>query len=329
MRGGSGKRKDAVSIRRVSVMALLAMAFISTGRGTGLAAPDSGDLSSSDPPTRFPATGRIVAFGDWHGDLDAARTALRLAGAIDEHDHWIGGDLTVVQTGDQIDRGDEEQAILDLLDRLQDEARAAGGALHALLGNHEIMNVEGDFRYVTDGGWADFADAGIVIDDTDSLVVSLPDEQRPRATAFRPGGRYARMLAKRNVAVIIGRTLFVHGGILPDHVAYGLERLNAETRAWLRGTGPMPTVYATKDDPVWARQYSDDPDAEDCALLSDVLATLDCDRMVVGHTVQEQGITEQCDDRVWCIDTGAAEYYGGTIQGLEITASGIRVLSAD
>ena len=33
---------------------------------------------------------RIVAFGDVHGDLEAARGALRLAGAIDDQDHWIG-----------------------------------------------------------------------------------------------------------------------------------------------------------------------------------------------------------------------------------------------
>ena len=60
---------------------------------------------------------RIVAFGDVHGDLEAARGALRLAGAIDEQDRWIGGDLIVVQTGDQLDRGDQEQAILDLFER--------------------------------------------------------------------------------------------------------------------------------------------------------------------------------------------------------------------
>ena len=62
---------------------------------------------------------RIVAFGDVHGDLEAARGALRLAGAIDEQDHWIGGDLIVVQTGDQLDRGDQEQEILDLFERLR------------------------------------------------------------------------------------------------------------------------------------------------------------------------------------------------------------------
>ena len=72
-----------------------------------------------EPPTRFPAAERIVAIGDLHGDLEATRRALRLAGAIDERDTWIGGDLVVVQAGDQLDRGNGEQAIIDLLERLR------------------------------------------------------------------------------------------------------------------------------------------------------------------------------------------------------------------
>ena len=59
-------------------------------------------------PTRFPAPPRLLAFGDVHGDLQATRQALRLAGAIDAHDRWVGGPLVVVQTGDQLDRGDDE-----------------------------------------------------------------------------------------------------------------------------------------------------------------------------------------------------------------------------
>ena len=282
--------------------------------------------SKPDPPTRFPAAERIVAMGDWHGDLGAARVALRLAGAIDDEGRWIGGTLVVVQTGDQLDRGDEEQEVLDLLDRLGAEAAAAGGAVHALLGNHELMNVEGDFRYVTEGGWADFADADITIDLGDSTIASLPAEQRPRAAAFRPGGEYALLLAKRNVAVIVGRTLFVHGGILPAHLAYGIERINRETRAWLLGEAGRPAIYEDSDDPVWDRHFSDEPDSADCLLLGEVLAALDCDRMVVGHTPMEDGVTTWCDDRVWCIDTGAAAAYGGPVEVLEITGRGIRVL---
>src|SRR4051812_8948477 len=89
--------------------------------------PSAGAAPSAAPsaakPAGLPAPERLVAIGDLHGDLDATRAVLRLAGAIGDGDRWIGGKLVVVQTGDQLDRGDGERAILDLFDRLEGEAR--------------------------------------------------------------------------------------------------------------------------------------------------------------------------------------------------------------
>jgi len=293
---------------------------------TALAVACVSATAATAPTTRYPDAPRIVALGDWHGDLDAARRGLRLAGAIDQQDRWIGDDLVVVQTGDQLDRGDQEQEILDLLDRLRDEAAAAGGAMIALLGNHELMNVAGDFRYVTPGGWVDFQDAGVAVPVGVAALDTLPEAWRPRAAAFLPGGPYARLLAEQPLAVVVGRTVFVHGGLLPRHIDGGLEQLNHATHAWLLGEGPEPEVLQQRDDPVWARHYSDDPDTDDCALLAEVLARLDCDRMVVGHTIQDTGITPRCDQRVWCIDTGASTHYGGSVQALEIDGNAVRIL---
>lgn len=56
------------------------------------------------------------------------------------------------QVGDILDRGDQEIKLLYLLERLQRQAAAAGGALWVLNGNHETMNVGGNFRYATQGG---------------------------------------------------------------------------------------------------------------------------------------------------------------------------------
>jgi len=270
----------------------------------------------------LPASDHIVAMADWHGDLEAARHSLRLAGAIDEHDHWVGGDLVVVQTGDQLDRGDQEQAILDLVQKLRVEATEAGGAFYALCGNHEIMNAQGDFRYVTDGGWKDFADIPYELDDD---LAAYPEAQRGRVAAFRPGGPYATMLAEQPVALIIGRDLFVHGGIRLSHLEYGFDRINQETRTWLLGQGPEPAIYEEKGSPIWARDYSDAPDQDDCTNLASVLEALECDRMFVGHTIQDEGIAPWCTDQVWCLDTGASEYYGGSVQIVEITPAGVTV----
>jgi hypothetical protein len=275
--------------------------------------------------TRFGAAERIIAIGDLHGDLEAARLALRLGGAIDANDQWIGGDLVVIQTGDILDRGDEEEAVIRLFQRLQEEAEQAGGAVHVLNGNHELMNAYHDFRYVTPGGFVDFEDVAVV-DAADSLWASLEPDQRARAAAFVPGGPFARLLAQRNTVVIVGNSLFVHGGILPEHVDRGLDRMNEEIRAWLRGEAPQPAWIRGDRSPVWTRLFSDEPNVEACDTLSSVLDRLEVERMVLGHTVQRTGVTSFCGGRVWGIDVGMAAHYGGRPEVLEIRDNRVRGL---
>jgi hypothetical protein len=190
------------------------------------------------------------------------------------------------------------------------------------------MNVQLDLRYVTPAGFEDFQDA-VTITDVDSVLAQFEEEQRARVSAFRPGGAYAKVLAQRNTVVIIGQNVFVHGGILPEHMDYGLERLNAELRAWMAGEGPVPAWTEEKDSPVWMRHYSDEVDEEDCDLLAEVLDRLGAKRMIVGHTVQTDGITSYCEGKVWCIDVGIADYYGGEVCILEIKGDTVRVISAD
>lgn len=279
---------------------------------------------------RVAASGRVVAIGDVHGDLAATRRALQLAGAIDGTDRWIGGALVVVQTGDQLDRGDDEQAILDLLDRLVEDARRAGGALVVLNGNHEVMNALGDLRYVTPAGLRDF-DGVPGADPDDPRFASIPEASRARAAAFAPGGPYARVLAKRHLAAIVGTTAFVHGGILPEQVD-GLVALDAGVRAMLAGEAVDPKIVEAAMDPqgpLWTRDFAWVEEPEVCERLGQSLAKLGVKRMVVGHTVQEKGITSACDGRVWRIDVGLAAHYGGPTEVLEIDGDTVRPLRAD
>ena len=96
--------------------------------------------------TRLEPVKRLVAIGDLHGDIDKARCAFQAGGLIDEKDNWVGGQTVAVQVGDQLDRGSNELEILYWLNRLQVEAKDAGGALHVVNGNHEVMSIAGDFR---------------------------------------------------------------------------------------------------------------------------------------------------------------------------------------
>lgn len=259
-----------------------------------------------------PAPARLVAIGDLHGDLDVTRRALRLAGAIDAKDAWVGGDLVVVQTGDEIDRADDDRKILDLFERLKVDAKKTGGEVIALTGNHELMNASHDFRYVTPGAFAEFGD------------------ERARAAAFSPGGTYAKIIAERPVVVKVGDSVFMHGGILPKHLRYGLDRINDEVRAWLLGQrSRVPEIVVQEDGPVWTRMYSAAPGREECAVLGEVLRDLKAKRLVMGHTVQRNGINPACDEQAWRIDTGLSKAYGGKLEVLEIRGDTVSVRRPD
>ncbi|MSV29651.1 MAG: protein-tyrosine-phosphatase, partial [Bryobacterales bacterium] len=99
---------------------------------------------------------RVVAVGDVHGDYAQFIDILRLAGVIDRNENWTGGRTHLVQTGDVPDRGPDSRKALDLLRKLEKQSVIAGGAVHALIANHEAMNVYGDLRYVVPGEYGAF-----------------------------------------------------------------------------------------------------------------------------------------------------------------------------
>src|SRR5690349_13393639 len=152
-------------MRALAVLALWAASCtpdvpVPTASSDGAAAP-AGAAKVAVTANVYPAPKRLVAFGDVHGDLPATKRALKLGGAIDDAGEWVGGDLFVVQTGDQLDRGDDDRAILDYFAELTEKAKAKGGTFLPLNGNHELMNVVLDFRYVTEGAYAPFNDIAV------------------------------------------------------------------------------------------------------------------------------------------------------------------------
>lgn len=289
------------------------------------AAPSATAAASISSPARLPAPARIIAVGDLHGDLNATRAALRAGGVIDDKDAWIGGDAMLVQTGDQLDRGDDEHKILDLFDKLEGDAKAKGGSVVVLNGNHEVMNVALDFRYVTERGFSDFGQPGAA---ADPRIGTLPEKSRGRAAAFLPGGSAAKRLAKRPIVAVVGDNVFVHGGVSPKHVRYGIERMNREVSAWMNGEAREVSPAVVGDDgPIWLRRYSAQTGADDCKVLKETLGLLGAKRMIVGHTPQREGITSACEEQVWRIDVGLAKHYDGKIQVLEIKGDTVKTLT--
>ena len=274
------------------------------------------------------AIGRVVAIGDIHGDVEAMRTVLKSAGAIDDAGRWIGGRLVVVQTGDILDKGDDDLAVLSFLSELRSAAAKSGGAVHLLNGNHETMNVAGNFRYVAPKAFAPFrrftTDAELSA--LPSKVASrFPEYARARAAALLPGGRIALQLAKRPVILKVDGSVFVHGGVLFEHVTYGISRINREVSAWMRGKAKPPRVMLNRDAPTRTRRYGGEHlSKETCEALRQVLSTLGAVRLVVGHVVQKN-ISSACDERVWRIDVGMSSRFD-RYEALEIVGDDVRIL---
>src|SRR5574341_1554327 len=108
----------------------------------------------------FSSNQRIVAVGDVHGAYDDFVAILRTTTMIDEQRNWSGRAATLIQTGDILDRGSGGRATMDLLMQLEQQAPKTDGHVLFLLGNHEVMNLIGDLRYVPREEYANYVDSG-------------------------------------------------------------------------------------------------------------------------------------------------------------------------
>ena len=99
---------------------------------------------------------RVVAVGDIHGDFDNYMATLELAGLVDRKGKWAAGQTHFVQLGDLPDRGPDTLKIIEHISQLAKQAERKGGKVHGLIGNHEVMNVTGDLRYVSPGEYEAF-----------------------------------------------------------------------------------------------------------------------------------------------------------------------------
>ena len=340
-----------LALRLVAVVACCAALCPPPRRWSSRAAQRRATLEEDEVPLRLAAPGRVVAIGDVHGDVEALASTLEACGLVDGGRRWVGGDATLVQLGDVLDRGDREAECWALLADLSRAARAGGGQVVRLLGNHEVMNVCGiAANYVHPAARTAFG----------------PD----RDAAWAPGGALARELADEcYAAVLVGDTCFVHAHLPADATPESLAALNAAARRWLRGEPcdpsydgelcdlttatanafvsqhappragaeglPFPlSPHADRDlSPVWGRALSAPADREPprtrCADLGRTLAALGAARLVVGHTPQSH-VNAACDRLVWRVDTGMSSHVaGGAREALEIPPRGdCRVLSA-
>ena len=280
-------------------------------------------IESIIPPQR-----EIIAMGDLHGDYDALLKALIKAKLINNKKKWIGGDTHLVQVGDVFDRGGrgvshqtttdvEEIQILDFLYKLNKQANLKGGKVISLIGNHELMNILGDFRYAS----------------KEHIDAMGGDDNRRQL--LKPGGKIAKKIACNSLGIVkIGDWLFVHGGLLPEHITQSntfkcntkknveiIYEINHLVKQILLGNISTNDISAHEENILfggngvfWTRKYSGKSENYDrCDQVLKTLNLLDINTekggIVVGHTPQKN-INSVCNNNIWRIDTGMSNAFG-------------------
>ena len=306
-------------------------------------------------PCDLTTTDRIVAIGDIHGAFDRFVAILRAAGLVDERQRWTGGRAVLVQTGDIVDRGPDSRRVLDLLRRLEGEANRAGGRVVPLLGNHEVMAMLGDLRYVSAGEYAAFrsADAeglrerlfrvvaeraaaearaaGRKLDQgelREKFFAATPLGSVELQLAFGREGEYGRWLRERHAVARINGYVFVHGGISPAAAALGCAGINERVRSELQAipvgdAEQLAAFLITREDgPLWYRGLALEDELAFADELEQILDAMQARALIVGHTVPSDGrVTARFGGRIVQIDTGmlgGSFYPAGRASALEI-----------
>ena len=216
------------------------------------AAGDPSDIHetrlSLEPPRRpevaWSGVDSIFVMGDIHGEFDTLTAVLRNASVIDATGRWSGGTAHLVVVGDMMDRGADVNRTLWYLYDLTRQAEQAGGRVHIVLGNHEIMVMLADLRYVHAKEARIAQHHGITYD-------RMFDPRHSVLGAW---------LASRPGMLRVDDVLFAHGGVSSDQLGHTIESfddtLAAFTREdlfyhWADSTATLPAM----DSVAFVRRY--------------------------------------------------------------------------
>ncbi|MBC5775831.1 metallophosphoesterase [Pontibacter sp. KCTC 32443] len=275
---------------------------------------------------------KLIAISDIEGNFNAFYSFLVKNGVMDEKYNWTFGKGHLVLNGDFVDRGSEVTQVLWLIYMLEEKAEKAGGKVHYIIGNHEVMNLYGDNS------------------DTDTKYVAAAKQMSGKQN-WEEAGKYlfsaeselGRWLRSKNVVEKIGDYIFVHAGIKSKLIEENLtiQEINTIARKYygirtkeLKLDEKERLVLNSFDSPYWDRSYAmniliagvfafHDPfNASYHSTTQDeaeqILKFYDASKMVVGHNVVSD-ITADYEGKVIKIDVKhGRDKYSGRTKGLFI-----------
>ena len=276
-------------------------------------------------PSLYRGVSRIFIVSDIHGQFGRFKTLLIKNKIVNKKMAWRFKKGHLVILGDVFDRGPQVTETLWRIHQLEQQARKKGGRVHLLLGNHEVMILHGDVRYVH----AKYAHV-------EEHILKLPV-----AVLYGPLFVLGQWLRSKNTIIQINNMLFVHGGIHPDILTRNLNmddinrliRDNLDASLETIKEDELLTFLFFKNGPLWYRGYF--PEEERFARLEtpavqQILDYFNVNHIIVGHTTQKE-VTPLYDKRVFATDTGIKQgnegesllwnkgkFYRATVEGKKI-----------
>ena len=245
---------------------------------------------------------KICVIGDIHADYEAFIFTLKKSGMVNNKLEWVGRKTYLVIIGDLVDgktrvgswKGDSDMKVVSLVEKLMVSAKKKGGMVIVLLGNHEFMNIRGNFTYSGVGGIREMGGEN--------------GRKKYFATKFKKFGKGCYL------AVKIGDWVFCHAGIPPEiSLLYTIPELNKLSVRYFNNLLKPDEernffeIISGDNGILTNREFGIDP--VNCNRLNITLNNLKSKHMVVGHTVQTM-INSVCNTKLWRVDVGISRAFG-------------------
>jgi hypothetical protein len=241
--------------------------------------------------SEFDPADKIFALSDIEGDFSSFRRLLQAGGVIDSNFNWTFGNGHLLLVGDFVDRGSQVTEVLWLIYSLEENAKAAGGYVHFILGNHEILNLSNDLRYVNPKY---FHDAKLMHINYEKL--------------FDKNSEIGRRT--KNVMEKIGNLVFVHGGISAElqNLGLSISRINQLARTYyemgneLSMDETVNTIMSSKVGPFWYRGYYKNNYSVTPEQLDNIISKFSVSHIITGHTIAADTISAWYGGKVIDLD---------------------------
>jgi hypothetical protein len=245
---------------------------------------------------------KLFVLSDIEGEYQNFKQLLIAAGVMNNQFKWTFGKGHLVICGDMFDRGSEVTEVLWLIYHLEEQAKEEDGYVHFILGNHEVMNLTDDLRYLNKKYSKLATDAGI-----------------PYRNFYNKETELGQWLRTKNIIEKIGDLLFVHGGVSQhvNQLGQPVEAINMLARPFYDNTTdslpPVVELLLSDAGPLWYRGYFMNPTAT-MAQVDSTLKLFRVNRIIIGHTPVKQ-ISSFYNGKVINVDVPHAK---GVSEGLLI-----------